>query len=1599
MEILFTLLGVFCVVVMFALVGHGIWIVLAAITKGIFGQPPNVDALPFANTPEKDLRQTYLALDRLFRGKLISVDDFQRTCAAIEKAAANQGCALPWIPSKRLTEMTSGSESEQTAESLATETETVSSPAFAPVPSDSGIPAQEIHPLEKEYAPAPSPLMSSLATQTRRTMGDILQQFLSEKNIHWGELVSALLIVGSAVGLILSLRTELNRLIPMFPSVLFFVVTLAIHLAGFYTLKRWKLPSTSRGLLVLGSVMMCVTSLATVLLTEQDSAPVSSLVPIVVGGLGFGTLAFLSSASLFPGLRLLWTIAVTLSGISPLLLGMWLGDDINLNELRWASILAVVGPIVSVIGLVTLHFGLRSKAEGISLRAELRLLGIVFVGSLFSCGMLLFLLRGGPGSFHSLSLMLALLGGMLVCAGSILSFGSTDASSRLRAELSESLLDRVTVIGSAVSFLGAAVMIGSLGTAWGRSSLFLETAVLNTLISLVLVALWRQPTLTAIAAAFSTLTSWLLVHRFTGNFPDPEIRLSWVMQAMETVRSSGVFLMLAGIYAGIAWKTPRKHAMILQIAAALAGVIGIVIAAYLGCTAIAIGPHLYAVCCFALLGVVLTLLTPAKGPWEPAIFGSALLFFCWFMLARPETQWNERIGLKDWIPVDRAVFAFSGHAMTVAVLAALVGITRLLAKRIPSIDKLTSRCADPKFDHWISDSGLISVCIGAILLARPATFDTWIWQAELYAALAVCAWVAWAMGRGNFRESLGWLVSGASLCFFLAAGILSVSTSGQIIANSVSVSLSVAMVTIIGLGTVCSLVLHRTTRLARTRFKLKAWSTPWGDGMLIAASLLYLSHLVEYPLYWRQAVASSRMEAVLWTVSILSLFACAILLTALRYRALYIWMTGILSTITVFILFGVWNTQGGGEVAFAYLLMGAPQLVAGIASAFDVLLRRQPATFLGAKGLYETIFGGITLLFWSLVFCIGYLGNLEDPTIAACGLWSPVGGLWVAVGLISFWLASLVVHRRQFVLYLLFGTLLVACHLPIALARITETRLGGSNSFALLMIGAAVQVLVVSWFVLKGLNFTSFVRRYLKAQDGEADSVVRQLCWNYANVVSLWMMGVALLFGIMTSNPETVRLLALVFAILGFANGLLARHTSQVGISNQVLFSPVLFNRYLMIISIPLFALFVVWARLEYTQQPLLFVQRILRTASVSIATAVGFGLVFAWLSRASQEVDSSQSKTPSWRETLCHLWFGASGFAILFPFVGLLAILGTTNESMSMGEAVVPKRSYSVEVLWIAGLSGLWMVQLVVQAIRNRWNIANLNDSLRSAYVYTAEIVFILATVKLYAVFPEWFQLPLREYWPVLMLLAAVVVQGVAALLKRAKVTAVGDPLHNTSLVLPIVAPVAMLFFASDVTADVVLALSSVFYFALGATERSRQIAMVGGTLANVALLSFWSKFDMLDFTRHPQLWLIPPAASIALATHIERDRIPKEAASWLRYLCMATIFCSSSSEILIQGIGRSLWPPMVLMVLSLLVGFLGIAFQIRSYLYSGLLFTLFAVVAMVAHAQQSVQHTWPWWVLGISLGIGIMVLFGMFERKRDQLMKLSERLKSWQG
>ena len=51
---------------------------------------------------------------------------------------------------------------------------------------------------------------------------------------------------------------------------------------------------------------------------------------------------------------------------------------------------------------------------------------------------------------------------------------------------------------------------------------------------------------------------------------------------------------------------------------------------------------------------------------------------------------------------------------------------------------------------------------------------------------------------------------------------------------------------------------------------------------------------------------------------------------------------------------------------------------------------------------------------------------------------------------------------------------------------------------------------------------------------------------------------------------------------------------------------------------------------------------------------------------------------------------------------------------------------------------------------------------------------------------------------------------------------------------------------------------------------------------------------------------------------------------------------------------------------------------------------------MVMVAHRQRG---DWVWWVFGICLGLAIVVLFGLFEKKRDEMTAWITRIRDWEG
>ncbi len=158
-------------------------------------------------------------------------------------------------------------------------------------------------PTTRPLKPAPWDLPDPPTPKPRRKLADMLAGFMEEKNIRWGELASGILIIGSAIGLVISLRNELNETIPYFPALMFLLITAAIHAAGAYTLKRWKLQNTSRGTLLIGLLLIPLNFLAACVLTGSDELRKPLTDPIywlavITGLLAYGFMTWWSSRTL-----------------------------------------------------------------------------------------------------------------------------------------------------------------------------------------------------------------------------------------------------------------------------------------------------------------------------------------------------------------------------------------------------------------------------------------------------------------------------------------------------------------------------------------------------------------------------------------------------------------------------------------------------------------------------------------------------------------------------------------------------------------------------------------------------------------------------------------------------------------------------------------------------------------------------------------------------------------------------------------------------------------------------------------------------------------------------------------------------------------------------------------------------------------------------------------------------------------------------------------------------------------------------------------------------------------------------------------------------
>ncbi|MCH7727962.1 MAG: hypothetical protein IH991_16020, partial [Planctomycetes bacterium] len=222
-------------VVLVTVVGHGLWLLFAAMFGG-------------AKRTQQDPTEGQRVLRRLLERGAIGPDEFERFTWVLNnpfqqaKQQANvHAFERPPLPGQV--------EPPPVQKQTASDGDIV----FSSEPPPIGSPVAVTKPTEVVVAEVVTPALPELPVAVasrkevhildvkeestdaaedpprRRRFSDLLHAFMEERNIRWGELLSGVLIIGSAVGLVISLRHTLSQAIPYFPALLFMGGTAAIH--------------------------------------------------------------------------------------------------------------------------------------------------------------------------------------------------------------------------------------------------------------------------------------------------------------------------------------------------------------------------------------------------------------------------------------------------------------------------------------------------------------------------------------------------------------------------------------------------------------------------------------------------------------------------------------------------------------------------------------------------------------------------------------------------------------------------------------------------------------------------------------------------------------------------------------------------------------------------------------------------------------------------------------------------------------------------------------------------------------------------------------------------------------------------------------------------------------------------------------------------------------------------------------------------------------------------------------------------------------------------------------------------------------------------
>ncbi|HUE14052.1 MAG TPA: hypothetical protein VMR25_07805 [Planctomycetaceae bacterium] len=404
------------------------------------------------------------------------------------------------------------------------------------------------------------------------------------------------------------------------------------------------------------------------------------------------------------------------------------------------------------------------------------------------------------------------------------------------------------------------------------------------------------------------------------------------------------------------------------------------------------------------------------------------------------------------------------------------------------------------------------------------------------------------------------------------------------------------------------------------------------------------------------------------------------------------------------------------------------------------------------------------------------------------------------------------------------------------------------------------------------------------------------------------------------------------------------------------------------------------WALMDVGPMPHEELRRTIRLLVTLAATAFVYGVPLVRLVPAAG----------SWFVSIRRVAVGVAGAAVVT--LGLILIFEILSFDPTGGVPVTVAESVVVAVA-LAGLAA-GLISLAVLPGRDPFLTT---EKQRFLYVYASEAVAGLLFAHLYLTNPELFRHLLQPYWPLVVMGLAFGGAGLSELFGRLKVNVLAKPVEYTAAFLPVLPVIGFWLLSSDLSYSTTLAAGGVLYLFLSLRRGSFVYSAAAAIVGNATLCTLFAEHGV-SLLVHPQMFIIPPCVTVLAAAQLNRDRLGETALASVRYFAITLIYVSSTGEMFQHGIGTTLWLPMVLAGLSVLGVLTGIMIRVRAFLYLGTSFLLLSVVSMVWHASRSLDHVWPWCAFLFILSLALLTLFGIFEKKRAEVLLLIDRLRQWE-